>query len=261
MSDPNYDGVNVYGDETTVDLNDATTGSILAAVSEGIKQQFAGSPLEGAIGAFMDSTVGSYNAFNVSRTGYDERDVVNNNTVNVKLSGGLYYNITNNIEASLVGYWGTGNTVYTGSDRYSLKNLKIGQYKVELKGKNWFWRAYTTQENAGDSYNATITTRLFNEACTSPSAGATGWYSIYTQNFLIAKVTPYATALATSTPYTPTPDAAAHNLARGEADTDRPAAGSAMFNELFDKVAATPISKGGGLFLDKTDLYYTEGQY
>ena len=260
VSDPNYDGVNVYGDETTFDLNDATTGSVLAAVSQGIKQQFAGSPLEGAVNAFMDSTVGSYDAFNVSRTGYDERDVVNNNTVNVKLSGGLYYNITNNIEASLVGYWGTGNTVYTGSDRYSLKNLKIGQYKLELKSKNWFWRAYTTQENAGDSYNATITTRLFNEAWL-PSGGATGWYSLYTQNFLGAKVTPYVTALSGGPAYVPTPDVAAHNLARGAADADRPAAGSATFNELFDKVAATPISKGGGLFLDKTDLYYTEGQY
>ena len=95
----------------------------------------------------------------VSRTGYDESDVVNNNTVNVKLSGGIYYMTHRRIEASLVGYWGTGNTVYTGSDRYSLKDLKIGQYKLEFKHKDWFLRAYTTQENAGESYNATITTR------------------------------------------------------------------------------------------------------
>jgi outer membrane receptor protein involved in Fe transport len=260
ISDPNNDGVNVYGDETTTDLNDATTGSILQQVAAAIKQQFQGSPIEAPVGAFLDSTVTSYDAFNVSRTGYDERDVVNNNTVNVKLSGGVYYKLTDNIEASLVAYWGTGNTVYTGSDRYSLKNLKIGQYKIELKHKNWFWRAYTTQENAGDSYNATITTRLFNERW-NPSGGATGWYSLYTQNFLGAKLTPYATALAGGPAYVATPDVAAHSVARTAADVDRPAPGSETFNNLFDQVASTPISDGGGLFLDKSDLYLTEGQY
>ncbi len=262
VSDPNYDGVNVYGDETTINLADVTGGpSVLQQVAAGIKAQAAESPAFPLISAFLDSTVGSYgNAFNVSRTGYDERDVVNNNTVNVKLSGGIYYKLTENIEASLVGYWGTGNTVYTGSDRYSLKNLKMGQYKLELKHKNWFWRAYTTQENAGDSYNATITTRLFNEAWL-PSTGATGWYSQYTQNFLLAKLNPYVTALGGGPAYVPTPDGNAHGFARGSSDQDRPLPGSEKFNELFNEVASTPISQGGGLFLDRSDLYLTEGQY
>src|SRR5690606_17542198 len=141
-------------------------------------------PLLSAASAYLDSTAGSYNNFAISRTGYDERDVLNNNTVNVKLSGGLYYNITDNIQASLVGYWGTGNTVYTGSDRYSLKDLKICQYKLEVRHPNWFVRAYTTQENAGESYNATITTRLFNEEWKSSNE----WYPQYAQGFLTSKV-------------------------------------------------------------------------
>ena len=186
--------------------------------------------------------------------------MVKNTTVDVKLSGGLYYKLTEGIEASLVGYWGTGNTVYTGSDRYSLKNLKIGQYKFELKHKNWFFRAYTTQENSGDSYNSTIATRLFNEAW-KPSGGATGWYSQYAQSFLVSKVQPYIVALSQGTAFTPTPDPAANTLARQTADVGRPVAGSADFKTLFNQIAGTPISKGGGLFLDKSDLYFTEGQY
>ncbi|MEO8583852.1 MAG: TonB-dependent receptor [Flavitalea sp.] len=258
-TDPNYDGVNVYGDETSLNLSSPAL-PVLSLVSAAIKQQLhtqLPDPLYGAAVAYLDSTVGSYHNFNVSRTGYDEKDVVNNNTVDVKLSGGLYYKLTNNIEASLVGYWGTGNTVYTGSDRYSLKNLKIGQYKLEIRHKNWFVRAYTTQENAGDSYNATITTRLFNEGW-KPSSS---WYQDYSQAFLLSKVQPYLQALATGTPFTATPDNAANNGARAFADVGRPAAGSAEFKNLFDKIAATPISKGGGLFLDKSDLYFTEGQY
>ncbi len=259
VSDPNYDGVNVYGDETSLDLADPNL-PVLGLVSQGIKaqlQQDLPQPLYDAAAAFLDSSVGSYQNFAVSRTGYDERDVVNNNTVDVKLSGGLYYKLTDAIEASLVGYWGTGNTVYTGSDRYSLKDLKIGQYKLELKHKNWFARVYTTQENAGESYNATITTRLFNEQW-KPSQS---WYADYAQAFLVSKVTPYVQALATSSPFSAAPDAPLHQGARGFADVGRPEPGSDQFNALFDRVRATPISQGGGLFLDKSDLYMAEGQY
>lgn len=259
VSDPNYDGVNVYGDETTLDLTDPEL-PILGMVEAGIKQQLQSElpePLYQAGAAYLDSTLASYPAFNVSRTGYEERDVLNNNTVDVKLSGGLYYKLTEGIEASLVGYWGTGNTVYTGSDRYSLKDLKIGQYKAELRHKNWFARVYTTQENAGESFNATITTRLFNEQWKASSV----WYPEYAQSFLLSKVSPYLQALATSSAFTPTPDVAAHQAARAFSDVGRPDPGSDQFKALFDKVRATPISKGGGLFLDKSDLYMAEGQY
>ena len=261
-SDPNYDGVNVYGDETTANLADPNpSANALALVAAAIKQQFQSQlpqQVYDAAAAYLDSTVISYPSMNVSRTGYEEKDVLNNNTVDVKLSGGLYYKLTDAIEASLVGYWGTGNTVYTGSDRYSLKDLKIGQYKLEFRHKNWFARAYTTQENAGESYNATITTRLFNEQW-KPSK--TNWYPEYTQAFLLSKVTPYVQALVNQTPFTATPDVNAHAAARAFADIGRPAPNSSQFDNIFDKVRATPISEGGGLFLDKSDLYMAEGQY
>ena len=149
----------------------------------------------------------------VSRTGYVEKDIINPNTVNFKMFGAVSYKLTQNTSLNAEGYWGTGNTVYTGSDRYSLLNLKIGQYKVEMVNTNWFLRAYTTQENAGDSYNATVTTRLVNEAW-KPSGGANGWYYQYALAFLNAK-------LAGQT------DIAAHNAARAVADIGRPAPGSA----------------------------------
>ena len=63
-----------------------------------------------------------------------------------------------------MGYWATGNTVYTDDNRYALKGIKIGQYKLELKHKNWFFRTYTTQEDAGEAYSATVATQYFNEA-------------------------------------------------------------------------------------------------
>ncbi|HSN09066.1 MAG TPA: carboxypeptidase-like regulatory domain-containing protein, partial [Hanamia sp.] len=229
-TDPNYDGVNVYGDETTADIRSNVFNPLAQAAP------------------FYAPYINSFPAsMPVSRTGYNEADIVNPKTFNLKVFGEASYKITDNTSLNAEGYWGTGNTVYTGSDRYSLLNLKIGQYKVELVNTHWFLRAYTTQENAGDSYNATVTTRLVNEAW-KPSGGATGWYAQYAMAFLNAK-------LAGQT------DIAAHQYARGVADIGRPAPGSAEFKKLFDKIRSIPISQGGGLFVDKTNLYNVEGQY
>ncbi len=229
-TDPNYDGVNVYGDETTVDIKSA----VLKPLAQ-LAPFYA--PYVNALPASIP----------VSRTGYQENEILNPNTVNAKLSGALSYKLTTRTSLNAAAYWGTGNTVYTGSDRYSLLNLKIGQYKVELVNPNWFLRAYTTQENAGESYNATVTTRLLNEVW-KPSGGTTGWYYQYSLAFLSAK-------LGGAT------DIAAHTAARVVADQGRPEAGSQQFKNIFDKVRSIPISKGGGLFVDKTNLYNVEGQY
>ena len=274
-TDPNFDGVNIYGDETTSSLS-GVASSVFSGISNSIgagtfNALYAGSSLYlntlnpsanlAAYNTFLNNNGGAalvaggyspflygnirnyYTGVNVSRTGYNESDVVDPTTVNVKLSGGLYYKVNNDVEASVVAYWGTGNTVYTGSDRYSLKNLRMGQIKAELKCKNWYLRAYTTQEDAGDSYNATIAARLFNEAW-KPS---TTWYPIYTNAF-----TQYVDAGMSLN--------AAHNAARSLADVGRPT-GPIYKNPLFQQIVQTPISKGGALFLDKTSLYNLEGQY
>ncbi len=217
-TDPNYDGVNVYGDETTTDIKPHIPDMYRAL--------------------FPQAKIA------VSRTGYAESDIADPIAKNFKLSGALHYKINNKVEASMAAFWAKGNSVYTGSDRYVLKNVKIGQYKLELKSSNWFVRAYTTQEDAGDSYAATTITRYFNEAW-KPSAA---WYGAY--------VTQYLTSSLTGSN-----DAAAHAKARAVADQGRPLPGSAQFNQIMDKLKRIPISKGGGLFFDKTNLYMAEGQY
>ncbi|MFZ4058713.1 MAG: TonB-dependent receptor [Ferruginibacter sp.] len=231
-TDPNYDGVNVYGDETTTDIRSAVFPGVAAAAP--------------FLRNFLD-TLNNGRPINVSRTGYKESEVVNQNTINYKISGAIHYKINSKIEAVLAGFWGTGNTIYTGSERYSLRGLKMGQYKLEFNHKNWMVRAYTTQENAGESYNATVTSRLLNEAW-KPSGGSTGWFAQYAQTYIGGRLNGL-------------PDLAAHTLARSTSDATRPVAGSTQFNSLLNQVRGVPISKGGGLFVDKTDLYFVEGQY
>ena len=227
QTDPNYDGVNVYGDETSIDIK--------SNVLNPIAQQ---APFYAPYINAMPSSIP------VSRTGYEEKDILNPNTVNFKLSGALSYKLSPRTSLNAEGYWGTGNSVYTGIDRYSFLNLKIAQYKIELVNSNWFLRAYTTQENAGNSFDATITTRLFNEAWKSSN----DWYPQYAFAYLNAKMAGQS-------------DINAHNTARAVADQGRPVPGTAAFKQIFDKVRSIPISDGGGLFVDKTDLYNVEGQY
>src|SRR5688572_2608068 len=237
-TDPNYDGVNVYGDETTANLKDLLVG-ISAQVP------------------FWQSYVNALpDNIPVSRTGYTENEVVDPNSVTYKLSGALHYKLTNKLEAIIAGYWGTGNAVYTGSERYSLKSLKMGQYKVELKSDKWFVRAYTTQENSGESHNLTVTSRLFNEEWKptltfdpngNPTPQPTDWLVQYAFAYMNSKLAGRS-------------ELDAHNLARSVADQGRPAAGSQEFKTIFDAVRKKPIPEGG-LFLDRTDLWMVEGQY
>jgi len=241
-TDPNYDGINVYGDETTVDIR-AFYSSIAAS-------------LPGAAN-FINANGLLATPQNVSRTGYTERELVNPNTVNFKLAGSLHYKFSPNTEAILAAYWGTGNTIYTGSDRYSLKDFKMGQYKLEVNSQNWSARAYTTQENAGESYNTTATTRLFNEswkksvttdAAGNPTPLPTDWYIQYAFSYL-------SNLMNGMTKYD------AHQASRALADVGRPAAGTPSFTAGYDAIRKKPISQNGGLLLDKSDLYAVEGNY
>ena len=232
-SDPNYDGINVYGDETTAEIRSAVLNAIGSTAAPFLKN-------------FIDTLNGGA-AINVSRTGYTEKEVTNPNTVNFKLAGSLHYKVTPHTEAVLAAYWGTGNTVYTGSERYSLKDFKMGQYKLEFINRYWSLRGYTTQENAGESYNTTVATRLFNESW-KPSGGATGWFSQYSQTYLGAR-------LGGAT------DANAHTIARAQSDIGRPLAGSPQFVKSYDSIRKVPIKNGGALLLDKSDLYSLEGTY
>ncbi|HEY4149409.1 MAG TPA: TonB-dependent receptor [Chitinophagaceae bacterium] len=242
-TDPNYNGVNRYGDETSLDIRAGSTPFLQGAAQQIILANPAYAP---AVGAILASDAA--NPFFVSRTGYKEGEIINNTTLDVKLNGALYYKITPSVEAIATANYGTGNSVYTGSDRYSLKDLKIGQYKLEVKGNNWFIRSYTTQENSGQAFNATVTAQLFNEAWKpsyNPANPAASWYPQYAGAYLLAR-------LSGATPL------AANNAARASADVGRPS--TAIGNPLFDQVRSLPIPKGG-LFLDRTSLYHTEGQY
>lgn len=231
MTDPAYDGINTYGDETSANIQ-----SIANAMAQA-----------GAIPPQLADLVPNES---VTRTGYAEKDLVDYHTYNLKLGATVAYQVTPSLRATLEGHWGEGTTVYTGTDRYALKNFNIGQYKIQVDGRHFMVRAYTTQEDAGDAYNATALGQLMNEGWKpsyDPSYPPDSWYIQYISAFLAAKGTGSTDALA-------------QQAGRNFADQGMPQPGSGAFGHLKDSVNSLPIP-AGARFKDRSSLYHYEGLY
>src|SRR5690606_11575743 len=67
----------------------------------------------------------------VSRTGYEEQHLVDYGSKNYKVNAAVHYRITNKAELSYTFNYGSGTSVYTGAQRYSLNNFYINQHKLE----------------------------------------------------------------------------------------------------------------------------------
>ncbi|MCF0062137.1 TonB-dependent receptor [Dyadobacter chenwenxiniae] len=224
-TDNDYDGVNVYGDEVQTNIN-AVAGTLAA---NGLIPQ--------AAVALVPSTF-------VSRTGYQEKDIVDYNTKSFKANAAVHYRINEKIEAIAQVNYGYGTTVYTGTGRYSLRDFNLTQAKLELKADNFTVRAYTTQERSGKSYLAGLAAvSMLNDI--KPHAT---WFGEY--------VGAFATARGAGMP-----ENQAHLAARGVADKGMPMPGTAEYAQLLDKYRNLAIVNGGGGFADKTNLYHIEGFY
>ena len=282
-----YNGVNVFGDEPLFTSNIYSslygngtpgngTGGTSAILGLIATQQFAqvgnktlpqitGLTPQQIFGQIIPNQV-------IGRDGYAEQSLVDYTTKSFKLNGSAHYRINDKIEAILQANYGTGTTVYTGNDRYSLRNFKLGQYKIELKGSNFNLRAYTTQERSGDSYIGGAVGQLINESW-SPSAST--WFPTYFGTFAQGSFQTYATALLTALGGGQSQQAAItaaqtatsgaysslYDQARAAADKNRLLPGTEAFNTVADAAKNTTIDKGGAKFLDKTNLYHYEGMY
>ena len=102
------------------------------------------------------------------RKGYWEQDLVDYNTENLKTSFGMHYLFDNSMQLYSSSNFSTGTTVYQGDNRFSLKNIRFFQNKIELKKDNdFFIRLYATHENTEDSYDAVLTAFQLQNAAAS----------------------------------------------------------------------------------------------
>jgi outer membrane receptor protein involved in Fe transport len=223
---PNYDGLNVYGDEVSTNLKSVGVGLANA-------------------GLIPASAVNLLPNYNVARTGYAEQDLTDNTIKNVKADVSLHFKPWDNeTEIILQHKLGQGNTIYQGANRYSLKNFFMNQTRIEVKGKNFFLRGYMTNENAGDSYDMRFAAWNVNRAWKSDQT----WFGQYAGAFV-------QSTLAGQTPEQ------AHATARTVADTGRFLPGSPEFESALATVSADPNLTTGSRFQDQSKLYHSDVNY
>jgi outer membrane receptor protein involved in Fe transport len=189
----------------------------------------------------------------VSRTGYEERDVTDYGVYSLKLNGALHYRLSENMVLSYQYNFGQGTANYTGSNRFSINNFTLQQHKLELKGSNYFIRAYSTAEDSHDSYNAKGLGQLIGKTWVRDLNGNivpenqadAMWFTRYEEAFNgnIGGIT-----------------AANHTTARAFADQGRFLPGTTDFDAQKERLIATQGLSGAGI-LSQSKLYHVEGQY
>lgn len=189
-------------------------------------------------------TTGALAGVTVSRTGYTERELAETgNTNSLKAGLSLHYRITDAIEASVSGNYGTGNSIYTaGGARTVLQDYERFQIKAEIRGAEFFLRAYTTQVRADETYSlATVANTLNQKYSTNAN-----WFTAYSDAY-------NGTVVGVA--------AASHTAARVYADRNRLQPGSARYNTVRDSIKAIPTVRLGARTIDKSNLYQVEGMY
>ncbi|MBK7336696.1 MAG: TonB-dependent receptor [Saprospirales bacterium] len=225
------------------------------------------------------------------RTGYREIDLVDYDSENLKANAAFHFrlNPAKELESSeliLASSFGNGTTVYQGDNRFSLRGILFFQNRIELRKKDkFFLRFYSTNEDAGNSYDPYFTALRMQELAKKNEDWATD-YSKYWQT----QVYPDMKQLEYPVPYVNAQfqlvfdydDAFEwledyrdslvqwHMQAQNAADqanvlisttNDYYQPGTERFQTVFDSITSLKNTEGGTRFFDRSALYHGQGEY
>jgi iron complex outermembrane recepter protein len=198
---------------------------------------------------------GTTQTFNVARTGYLEKDLIYPEVKNLKFDGGLFYKLNDKLELSYGYRFGEMDGIFQRGNRIQLKDVRVQQHKLELKGTDLLLRAYVLKENTGNSYNLNpVAYNLDLSHATNAQ-----WGALF-KNELQAQVN-NGVDLAT-----------AMKLARAAADAGRAEPGTPEFDALKNtivnsnnwdiaSVVPTGAPNGGGALWQYSNTYHFDFQY
>ncbi len=225
----NYDGLNLYGDEVTTFIP---------------------------------------NVGQVSRTGYREQDLSDNQVRSVKADFSLHFRPwKDDFEIILQHKLGFGNTIYQGANRYYLQDFFMNQSKIEIQGKNFFVRGYVTGEDAGNSYDMRFAGWNVNRSW----KGDRAWFTDYATAFLQSQIglgfnanqassfaRNFADNNVTTVPGIP---GVANPLGLTPNGQARFLPGTPEFNNALATVISNPDLTEGAQFLDQSKIYHSDVNY
>lgn len=226
------------------------------------------------------------------RTGYEERDLVDYGTENIKANLALHFRTNPKAEYEspeliISSSFGTGTTVYQGDNRFSLKDLLFFQNRIEFRKKDKFFiRAYATNEDAGNSYDPYFTALRLQETSKDNEDWAND-YALQWRNEIYPRMIAMEFPQPSVNPMTGQlifdqdaalswlsnnqdsltvwhAQTAAHaNLANPTINTtqDYFEPGTERFQNAFDSITSLKNTEGGTRFFDKSALYHLAGEY
>ena len=253
-----YDAVNIYGDENYEDrLN--PSGQL----------DYPG------LGAFY-------------RTGYREVDLVDYHTDNIKINTAFFYKINDESELEYAFNFSGGSTVYQGDNRYKLENIRFWQNKIEWRKKGkYFWRVYSTNEDAGDTYDIVATGFEMNKRAIDNNQWFTSYanwwrqpysagykvkqlpnYPNYSQsvhqdvpNWIINYLNPFLNQNQDSLIKWHNDIRSRNDASGGGIFSPRFMPGTASFDSVYSIVTSQLFTNDGTRFFDRSALYHTQGEY
>ena len=242
----NFDGLNTYGDESEIPIPIPLLAPLLANNLEDVV---------GIPAAQLQPFFQTLDPIAIRRTGIKEEDLLDNRKAqSLKGDVSLHYRVNDNVEASYNFRMGRGSSVYQGSERYALRDFQQNFQKLELKGNNFFVRAYTSHTDDGDSYNLTALGAFANEAF-SPTA------SSWALNYAGAYAGYLAVLDDNGAPINAGAIEQAHERARLTADAGTPGSTTDQFKRTVASVREGLFQKGGAGFIDNSKLNHAEFQY
>ena len=252
-TDSGYDGVNIYGDEVTLNLED-----IEDQIAEGFADNLGHTEGTQEYNDAIDLIKNNVPDKDLTRTGFKEVDLVDYNAENVKIGASFHYNISNNLKSILQFNYAKGSSVYSAQNRFSLNNFSIMNYKAELQSETLLVRFSGANENSGDTYDAGTLAIQMNETWKSSEL----WYQDFFTGFLNGKL---AFALD---------DDESVKLGRMYADNvdefgnildsskpHMPQSGTSQLNNLKESIISKNIPDGGARVFDKSSMYNFDFNY
>ncbi len=115
------------------------------------------------------------------RNGYLEEELVDYDSENLKASALGQFRLQPSKgllspEVIVASNFSTGTTIYQGDNRFSLRDIKFYQHRVEVRQRDKFFvRGYVTHEDAGNSYDPYFTALILRDSAASNGA----WGSQY----------------------------------------------------------------------------------
>ncbi len=224
-----YDGVNVYGDEISLPL---TRIARIAGVND-------------------PALLSAFDGINIARKGYAESDLLLGDTdaKSLLLDAGLYFRPwKDDTEIVLSSKFNLLDNYLHASNRYIQKDAFIKQYKLEVRGDNYFVRGYLSRNDAGQTWDS----RLAGIALNDRWLGNQNYYGQFATEFfqLISPLNPNAL---------PIEQAALEARTRVEANRLQP--GTNAFRAAVNDITNTPVSQGGAKLVDNSGFLNIDANY